>query len=185
MVHCFCLITGGTCFSVFVSWYVDPVSSYHVHVMHCFIEELLDCDLYRWFPDALPNGSVCFEFSCYLVHGCMASWVSCRFCVVEFLSLVLFFSMIPLYALACMSVDNFAPCRSNSLGISRFSLSASHLLAPCFARRLLSSFPWMPLWPLTHCRVVFAAWYHNRWADFLKKGAFFIPIHPSSSQVCR
>jgi len=56
-----------------------------------------------------------------------------------------FCSRIPLYAVACVKVESFAPCMSKSMGISRFRGSGVHLFAPCFANASLPSFPWIPL----------------------------------------
>jgi len=61
-----------------------------------------------------------------------------------FLALGCFLSSIPLYAVACVKVDSFAPWTSNSLGMSRFSRSGFLLSTPCFASASLSSLPWTP-----------------------------------------
>src|SRR5260221_6146867 len=120
-----------------------------------------------------------------LVARFIASLVSCRFLVVERLGLIFFLSSIPLYALACVSVASLAPCRSNSTGMSRSRISTWSLFAPCLAKRSLSSFPMVPLCPLTHCRAVLAALFLIKCMAFLKRGAFFIAIHPSFSHVSR
>ena len=94
-------------------------------------------------------------------------------------------SRIPLYAFACVSAASFAPCVSNSTGISRFRGSGSGLLAPCLARRSLSSFLMVPLWPFVHWKIVLADRIRSRCAAFLKRFTFFIPIQPSFSQFSR
>ena len=63
-------------------------------------------------------------------------------------------SSMPLYAIACVRVANFAPCRSNSFGISRLSSSGALLFAPSLASWSLFSFPSMPLCPFTHWKDV-------------------------------
>ena len=103
----------------------------------------------------------------------------------EFLGADGFFSRISAYAFACVRVANLAPYRSYSTGISRSSMSGIALVAPLFASLSLSSFPIVPLWPLTHCRVVLAEWCLSKWIVFRKSWAFFIFIHPSFSQVSR
>ena len=95
------------------------------------------------------------------------------------------FSLIPWYAVACDSEANFAPCRSNSLGISRDRESVFGLFAPSLVRRSLSSFPRVPLWPLTHWKSVVAVRLRSRKAALLNRSAFLMPIQPLSSHVCR
>jgi hypothetical protein len=96
-----------------------------------------------------------------------------------------FLSCIPLYAIACMSTDNFAPCRLYSAGMLRSMASGNSFSAPSFARQSLSSFPWFPSWPFTHWKVVVADILFRRYAAFLKKSAFLILIQPQSSHSLR
>ena len=82
----------------------------------------------------------------------LAVW---RFLVVVFLgSRGFLISLIPWYAIACVIEANLAPWVSNSLGISRCRMSLFGLFAPSLARRSLSLFPWVPLWPLIHWKSV-------------------------------
>jgi hypothetical protein len=78
----------------------------------------------------------------------MAMRVSCRFLSEVFLGSGCFRSRMPLYAVACVKVGNFAPWTSKSFGISRFSGSGIRLFAPSFASASLPSFPWFPSCPL-------------------------------------
>lgn len=87
------------------------------------------------------------------VIWCIASRVSLRLFLMEFLGSGFFFSSILLYAVACVRVANLAPCILNSGGTSRSNSSGSSLLAPSLARRSLSLFPSVPLWPLIHFRL--------------------------------
>jgi len=119
------------------------------------------------------------------VTHCMAVWVSCMFFLVVFLGSDWFCSRISLYTVACVRDGSFAPVMSNSSGISRFKGSGCCLFAPSFASALLPSLPWTPLCPFTHCRVVLADLYLIKCAAFLNSLAFFMPIHPSFSQVSR
>jgi len=119
------------------------------------------------------------------VMHCMASWVSCRFLIVEFLSLISFDRCIPWYAFAYVRVASLAPLRSNSIGTFRSSTSGSCLFAPCLARWSLSLFPVVLLCPLIHWNVVWAGWYLNRCAAFLNSAVFFMLIQPSFSQFSR
>ena len=59
-------------------------------------------------------------------------------------------SRMPLYAIACDKVASFAPCKSNSFGISRFSSSGFAFSAPSFASWSLPSFPSSLLCLFTH-----------------------------------
>jgi len=54
-----------------------------------------------------------------------------------------FCSRIPLYVVACVKVESFAPWMSKSMGISRFRGSGVCLFAPCFTSASLPSFPWI------------------------------------------
>ena len=110
------------------------------------------------------------------VYSWMASRAFCRFPLVVFLVGVFLESFIPLYAIAWVSADSFAPCTSNSIGMARSIGSSLFFLAPSFARRLLPSFPSIPSWPLTHLKVVGAVQVLRRWAAFWKWAAFLIPI---------
>lgn len=71
-------------------------------------------------------------------------------------------SLIPLYAVACVMVASFAPCRLNSLGISRDRVSSSGLFAPSFVSWSLCSLPGSPLCPLIHLKLVVAVRLHRR-----------------------
>src|SRR5712672_2324075 len=82
-------------------------------------------------------------------------------------------------------VANLVPCRSNSLGTSRGRVSSLGLFAPSLASWSLYSFPRVPLWPLTHWKLVVAERFQSRKAALLKRLAFLMPIHPWSSHVCR
>ena len=115
----------------------------------------------------------------------IALWASFRFFLVVLRGTDFLFSRIPLYAVACVREESFAPGTSKSIGIARSRGSGIRLFAPCFARALLPSFPQIPLWPLTHFMVVLADLYLIRWAAFLNRLAFFIPIQPSFSQDSR
>ena len=95
------------------------------------------------------------------------------------------FSLIPLYAVACLSVASLAPCRLYSSGTSRGKGSNSSLFAPSFANLSLSSFPRFPLCPLTHLKDVVAVHFLSRYAARLKSWAFSTPIQPSSSHLLR
>ena len=108
----------------------------------------------------------------------IAMQVSCRFSSEVFLISGCFLSRMPLYAVACIRVDSFAPCMLNSLGISRFSRSGFHLFTPCLASISLSSLPWILSCPLIHCRVILADLCLIRCATFLKNSVFFY-INPS------
>ena len=88
--------------------------------------------------------------SSFPVYLAIASRVSSKLFAVAGLVYGPLFSSMPLYAVACVSVANLAPCRSNSFGISRFSSSGATLFAPSLANLSLSSFPSMPLCPFTH-----------------------------------
>ena len=85
----------------------------------------------------------------------IAMRASCRFPSEVFLTSGRFLSRIPLYAVACIRADSFAPWTLNSYGISRFSASGVLLSAPRFASILLSLLPWTPLCPFTHCKDIF------------------------------
>jgi hypothetical protein len=74
----------------------------------------------------------------------MAVRVSCKFLSVVFLASCCFRSRMPLYAVACVKVESFAPCISSSLVMSRFRRSGCRLFAPCFASASLPSFPSFP-----------------------------------------
>ena len=54
--------------------------------------------------------------------------------------------------MACESVANLAPRRSNFFGMSRFRLSEAAFLAPSFTSLSHSSLPQTPLWPFTHSK---------------------------------
>ena len=84
-----------------------------------------------------------------------------------------------------MSIASFAPCRSNSFGTSRSMWSGCGLFAPSLASWSLPSFPCDPLCPLIHWKEVTAMHCLSMYAVFLKKGAFFIPIQPASSQLLK
>jgi len=127
---------------------------------------------------------VVFISSLCIIH-LIAMQVSCRFSSEVFLTSGCFLSRMPLYAVACVRVNSFAPCILNSLGISRFSGSRFCLFAPCLASVLLFSLPQILLYPLTHCRVILADLCLIRCAAFLKNSAFFMSIHPSFSQFSR
>ena len=86
---------------------------------------------------------------------------------------------------ACVNVASFASWRLYSFGISRSRWSSSFFSAPSFAKLSLSSFSLVPLWPFTHWKCVVAVLLFSRYAAFLKRVAFFIPVHPSSSQSLR
>ena len=119
-------------------------------------------------------------------YAWIASLVVWRFLVVVWRGSCGFFvSRIPWYAVACVIEANFAPWRSNSLGISRCRMSAFGLFVPSLARRSLSSFPWVPLWPLTHWKSVVTMRLRRRKAAHLNRSAFLTPIQPLSSQVCK
>ena len=96
----------------------------------------------------------------YLWIAFLAVW---RFLVVVFLgSCGFLISLIPWYTIACVIEANLAPWVSNSLGILRCRMSLFGLFAPSLARRSLSSFPWVPLWPLIHWKSVVAMRLHSR-----------------------
>ena len=115
----------------------------------------------------------------------MASLVIWRFLSVVGRGVGCWDSFIPLYARAWVSVFSFAPCMSNSTGMVRSIQSSVSFTAPSFARRSLSLLPSILSCPLTHLKDVGAVHFLKRWATFLKRGAFFIPIHPLSSHVPR
>jgi len=94
-------------------------------------------------------------------------------------------SRIPLYAFACIRVASLAPCMSNSLGISRLSVSGICLFMPSLVSWLLSLFSGVLLWPFVHWNVVLAVQSLGRCAAFLNSLSFFMLIHLSSSQVFR
>lgn len=119
------------------------------------------------------------------VNRSMALWVSCRFISVEFLGSTSFLSRIPLYAFTCVSVDSFAPCMSNSIGMSSSSASISCLFTPCLAKQSLSSFPMVPLCPFVYWKVILADWCLSVWAAFLNNMVFSMLIHLSFSQDSR
>src|SRR5258708_27003548 len=80
---------------------------------------------------------------------------------------------------------SLAPCTLNSVGILRSSSTFLSLSAPSFANLLLSSFPGVPLWPLTHVKVVLADLLLSRCAAFLNRLVFFFSVQPWSSHFAR
>ncbi len=84
-----------------------------------------------------------------------------------------------------MRVASLAPCRSNSLGISRSSASLCSFSAPCLANRSLCLLPRFSAWPLIHLKLVTVDLFLSRYAAFLKKGAFLTSVQPLSSQSPR
>ena len=119
------------------------------------------------------------------VYSWMASRVFCKFSFVDCLIGAFLDSFIPLYVMAWVSVFSFGPYTSNSSGIVRSIGSSSSLFAPSFANSLLPSFPSFPLCPLIHWKVVGAVRSLRRWATFLKRGAFLMPIQPQFSHCPR
>jgi hypothetical protein len=94
------------------------------------------------------------DVSFVLLKANMALFVKSRFLLVVGRSLGVIPLCIPLYAIACVIVAILAPWRLNSAGTFSESISGSCFLAPCFANKLLSSFPLSPLCPLVHWKVV-------------------------------
>ncbi len=119
------------------------------------------------------------------VYLWMASHVIWRFLSVVGRAAGCLDSFMPLYARAWVSEFSFAPCVSNSTGIDRSIQSSISFTAPSFARWSLPSLPLILSCPFTHLKVVVAVHFLKRWAAFLKRGVFFISIHPLSSHVPR
>ena len=92
--------------------------------------------------------------SSFCVYLAIASRMSSRLFDVAGLVYGPLLSSMPLYAIACVRVTNFVPCRSNSFGILRLSSSWAILFAPSLASWSLFSFPSTPLCPFTHWKDV-------------------------------
>src|SRR6266478_1944728 len=71
------------------------------------------------------------------------------------------------------------------VGICKSIGSRISWFEPSFASLSFSSFPWVPMWPLTQEKVVFANLHFSRNTAFLKRAALSIFIHPRTSQFCR
>src|ERR1700761_6695897 len=103
---------------------------------------------------------VCFLILCHIVlivlsdpvYAIMASLASSIFQSVIAWGMAFCCSHIPLYAMACIRVASFAPWKSNSSRMFRFSLLGVAFVVPCFASLSLSLLPHIPWWPLTHSR---------------------------------
>ena len=89
-----------------------------------------------------------------------------------------FLLRMPLYASAWVSDDIFAPWTLKLSGIFRSRSVGVRLAAPSFASWSHCLLPSMPLWPLTHWKVVVAVQRCSRYAAFWKNWAFSMPIHP-------
>ena len=138
------------------------------------------------------------------LYWSIVAFASDRFFIVVGLGLAAFCEFIPLSTVAWVMAASLAPCKSNLVGAFKFLWSDSGSLAPSFASlslpplpldllcplihcRVVSppSLPLDLLCPLIHCKVVVAVLRFRSAAAALKKGAFFIPIHPMSVQSLR
>ncbi len=115
----------------------------------------------------------------------IASLVACMLSIVSGHGGFGLLSVMPRYAVFWSIVLIFAPCRSNSTGISRLSSSDTSFCAPSFTSLSLSSFPSIPLCPFTHLKDVLADLFFSRYAAFLNSAVLSIPIHPWSSHFLR
>ena len=138
------------CSIVSVVWHVGQscLSSYPwMCVQKCPIFWVLCMALYRNCRIFIRMVGLCspshrvLSVSICCVYSVTAVRVLCRFSDVDGLAYGCLRSSIPLYAVACVSDASFAPCRLNSFGMVRSSVSGIILFAPSLTSRSLSSFP--------------------------------------------
>ena len=164
----------SSCFSLSLrpsAIWEDSCNALQVNTLCC------ECLWVVWFPYHLV-----WTWPWYTNRASLIRW---RFRFVEGQDLMGFFSLMPLYAVACEIVNNFTPWRSNSMGMSRYRLSGVGLFTASVVRWSAASFPMLPVWPLVHWKDVVAVRCFRKLAVALKRAAFFIPIQPLSSQVLK